>query len=122
MLVVFQIMFLPLYFIQRVTRCSFVLASLLFGAWGCFNEFILAGRIHQLSGAILLLMVSLCFLIYSVMAILPSYYLGAALKGDMRSRQGGPFAGALRRSPGAVSRSSFHRIGAGVEGGPIFGV
>jgi hypothetical protein len=93
MLVVFQIMFLPLYFIQRVTRCSFVLASLLFGAWGCFNEFILAGRIHQMSGAILLLMVSLCFLIYSVMAILPSYYLGAALKGDMRPRRGGPICG-----------------------------
>ncbi len=80
MLVVFYIMFLPLYLIQRVTRCSFVLASLLFGALGCFNEFIFVGRIHQLNGGVLLVMASLCFLIYSVMAILPSYFLQASLK------------------------------------------
>jgi hypothetical protein len=80
MLAAFYIMFLPLYFIQRVTGCSFVLASLLFGALGCFNEFILVGRIHQLSGGVLLVMGPLCFLIYSVMAILPSYFLQAALR------------------------------------------
>lgn len=80
MLVVFYIMFLPLYLVQWGTRCSSVLASLLFGAWGCFNEFILVGRVNQLNGAVLVVMVALCFLIYSVMAILPTYYLQAALR------------------------------------------
>lgn len=80
MLAVFYLMFLPLYLIQRVTRCSFVLASLLFGALGCFNEFIFAGRIHELNGGVLLVMGPLCFLIYGVMAILPSYFLQTALR------------------------------------------
>jgi len=80
MILVFYIMLFPLYLIQRYTGCSFLLASLLFGAWGCFNEFILVGRISQLGGLVLFVMCVLCFLIYAVMAILPSYYLQVSLK------------------------------------------
>ena len=79
-LAAFYVLFLPLYVIQRVTRCSFVFASLLFGAMGCFNEFILVGRIRSLDGPVLLIMCPLCFLIYAVMAIMPSYYLQVSRK------------------------------------------
>ena len=75
MLLIFCVHLLPLYLIQRYTRCSFLLSSALFGAWGCFNEFILVGRIHRISGLTLVIMCVLCFLIYAVMAILPAYWL-----------------------------------------------
>jgi hypothetical protein len=84
MVLAFYVMLLPLYLIQRYTRCSFVLASALFGAWGCFNEFILVGRIHEMGGVVLLIMCSLCFLIYAVIAILPTYYVQASA--ETRSR------------------------------------
>jgi hypothetical protein len=63
-------------------RSSFILASLLFGAMGVFNEFILVGRICVLRErpAVLLILCALCFLIYAVMAIWPTYYLQAAVR------------------------------------------
>ena len=101
MLVVFYIMFFLFYLIQRVTRCSFVIASLLFGALGCFNEFIIVGRIHQLNAGVLLIMGSLCFLIYSVMAILPSYFLQVALRTNCKPspRRPGDRDGLCREIP-----------------------
>jgi hypothetical protein len=83
MVAVFYIMFLPLYLVQRYGRCSFMLVSLLFGAWGVFNEFILVGRIYALGDLprpVLLVLCVLCFLIYAVMAVWPSYYLQTSLK------------------------------------------
>lgn len=80
MLIAFYIMFFPLYLVQRYSRCSFLLASMLFGSWGCFNEFVLVGRMRELDGPVLLVMCLLCFLIYAVMAVLPSCYLQASLK------------------------------------------
>jgi hypothetical protein len=82
MILVFYILFFPLYLVQRYSRCSFILASLLFGAMGVFNEFILVGRIYVLRErpAVLLILCALCFLIYAVMAIWPTYYLQAAVR------------------------------------------
>ena len=86
MLAAFYILFLPLYLIQRYTRCSWILASLLFGAWGTFNEFILVGRIRQVDSLpVLAILGGLCFLLYAVMALVPTYYLQASLP----SRPGG---------------------------------
>ncbi len=76
----FYIMFLPVYLFQRYTECSFWLASSLFGVLGCYNEFILVGRIHQMDGLVLFIMCTLCFLIHVVMALLPSYYLQFSIK------------------------------------------
>jgi len=83
MIAVFYVLFLPLYLVQRFSRCSFILASLLFGAMGVFNEFIVVGRIYALAGRGWLLPVilcTLCFLIYAVMAIWPAYYLQEAIR------------------------------------------
>lgn len=79
-LAAFYVMFLLLYLIQRYSICSFWMAALLFGALGCFNEFVLVGRMHQLDGWVLFVMFTLCFLIYAVMAILPSYYLQMSIE------------------------------------------
>ena len=80
MLLAFYILFLPLYLVQRYSRCSFVLASLLFGAMGCANEFLVVGRIRQVDEwQVLVILNALCFLIYAVMALWPTYYLEAAL-------------------------------------------
>ncbi len=80
MLLAFYILFLPLYLVQRYSRCSFVLASLLAGAMGCANEFLVVGRVHQVDRwQVLLILNALCFLIYAVMALWPTYYLQSAL-------------------------------------------
>ncbi len=84
MLAAFYVWFLPLYLIQRVTRCSYVLASLLFGSMGCFNEFVLVGRARNMDGSVFLIMCPLCFLIYAVMAILPSYFSQATARSESR--------------------------------------
>jgi hypothetical protein len=83
MIAVFYILFLPLYLVQRFSRCCFILASLLFGAMGVFNEFIVVGRIWALEAApwpVLVILCALCFLIYAVMAIWPTYHLQEAMK------------------------------------------
>jgi hypothetical protein len=75
------ILFLPLFLLQRYSRISALAASLLFGAFGCFNEFILVGRINQIDNwLVLTVMLGLCFLIYAIMAWLPSYYLGTTVE------------------------------------------
>lgn len=90
MVAVFYIMFLPLYLVQRYGRRSFLLVSLFFGAWGVFNEFIVVGRIYALEAMprpVLLILCALCFLIYAVMALWPSYYLQASLEETRRACQ-----------------------------------
>lgn len=79
-LAAFYILFLPLYIIQRFTKCSYITASLLFGIGGWINEFLLVGRIHLWTGLVLWLMSLFCFLIYAVLALLPSYYLQEILR------------------------------------------
>ncbi len=75
MIVVFYIFFLLLYLFQRITRCSWLVLSILCGSLGWVNEFLIVGRIHQVNGLALVILSILCWLIYAVMAILPSAYL-----------------------------------------------
>ncbi len=75
MIVVFYIFFLLLYLFQSLTRCSYVVLSVICGCLGWINEFLIVGRIHQVDGLALGILSVLCWLIYAVMAILPSAYL-----------------------------------------------
>lgn len=74
-LAAFYLFFFLLFLFQRFTRVSFFVTSLIFGGLGWINEFLFVGRIYQISGLALFIMSILCWLIYSVMAILPSAYL-----------------------------------------------
>ncbi|MBI5723084.1 MAG: hypothetical protein HZA50_03920 [Planctomycetes bacterium] len=68
--------FLPIYIFQRLTRSSWLVTSAVCGFLGWINEFLLGGRIHHVNnGLVLAVLGILCWLIYAVMAILPSAYL-----------------------------------------------
>jgi len=84
-LIAFYILFIPLYFIQRFTRIGHVGMSVLFGLIGWLNEFILVGRIHELSLPIIILFTALVIPIYAVLAILPCYYLEKSLSSQASS-------------------------------------
>ncbi len=84
MIVVFYIFFLLLYLIQRSTRCSYLVLSIICGCLGWVNEFLIVGRIYRVDGLALVLLSVLCWLIYAVMAILPSAYLQREL--DLRAQ------------------------------------
>ena len=75
MIVTFSIFFLVPYIIQRYLHCPAWLMIILTGVLGWLNEFLLVGRIHQMNGLVLGIMSILCWMIYAVMAILPSTYL-----------------------------------------------
>ena len=73
----FLIMFSILYLIQRSFKLNWSKTSLLFGLLGWVNEFIFVGRLFHSTFPIFI-WVTLGIeniLIYSVMAILPAYYL-----------------------------------------------
>lgn len=71
------------YTIQRYLHWPAWLMIVLVGALGWINEFLIVGRIHLMDGLVLLIMSVLCWMIYAVMAILPSYYLQYWLKENM---------------------------------------
>ncbi|PIS04547.1 MAG: hypothetical protein COT81_05885 [Candidatus Buchananbacteria bacterium CG10_big_fil_rev_8_21_14_0_10_42_9] len=71
----FLILYLILYFIQKKFKLSYLKASVTLGVLGWINEFILVGRINELTLPLLVLFSILGFLIYFVLAIIPSYYL-----------------------------------------------
>lgn len=75
MIIAFYIIFLPVFLFQRFTRVSFLVTSIVCGGWGWVNEFLFVGRIHQVNGLVLVILSVLGWLIYTVMAILPSAYL-----------------------------------------------
>ena len=80
----FYIMVFPVYLLQRWLRFPFWVSCIVMGCWGCFNEFILVGRIKYIdNGLVLLILVTLCFFIYAVMLILPSYYLEGRLRNEV---------------------------------------
>ena len=80
MIITFSIYFFLLYLVQRATKASSWQMIILCGTLGWVNEFLIVGRIHQMSGLILGIMSILCWLIYAVMEILPSYYVQKYLK------------------------------------------
>lgn len=82
-LIAFYILFFLLYFIQRFTKFSHVRISVMFGLMGWFNEFILVGRIYQLSLPIIILFTGLVIPIYAILAVLPCYYLEKSLSSPM---------------------------------------
>lgn len=71
----FLLMFLILFAFIKVFKLTLWPAVSVFGLMGWINEFILVGRIDDMSGAVLLIMSVLAFLIYFVLAIIPVAYL-----------------------------------------------
>ena len=80
MVITFSIYFFLLYLVQRTTKVSSWQIIILCGSLGWVNEFLLVGHIHQMNGLVLGIMSILCWLIYAVMEILPSYYVQKYLK------------------------------------------
>ena len=74
----FYLLFLALLGIQRLLGLGWLATSGVCGLLGWVNEFLVVGRIHQISAGVLLAMSLLCVAIYSVMAIVPAAYLHAA--------------------------------------------
>ncbi len=74
-IVVFYIFFLLLYLLQYFTRCPYWTLSAICGCLGWVTEFLIVGRIRQVNGLAFVIFSILCWLIYAVMAILPSAYL-----------------------------------------------
>lgn len=72
MVIIFSIYFLLLLIIQKIFHFGFILMVVISGFLGWINEFLLVGRIHQMSGLVLVIMSVLCWLIYAVMEILPA--------------------------------------------------
>lgn len=77
---IFYFWFLLLFVIQQFFKLSWIKAVILFGVLGWFNEFLLVGRIYFYPLNISLIVSPLAFLIYSVMAIWPSYFLAQRLR------------------------------------------
>ncbi|MCK5615679.1 hypothetical protein KAR91_78165 [Candidatus Pacearchaeota archaeon] len=79
-LIAFYLFFLILYFIQKTFKLGYIKTSIIFGLIGWVNEFIIVGRINVLTPPQIILFTVLGILIYSVLAILPSYYLEQTFK------------------------------------------
>lgn len=62
------------YFIQKKLNLNYLYSSLIFGLIGWFNEFILVGRIYQLDLVTIILFSIIVIPIYSIIAIIPSFY------------------------------------------------
>lgn len=74
---VFALFFALIYIIQKYAKLSWLHAAALAGILGWVAEFIGVGRLPVIAAAgpaILAIMSVLCFLIYAVLAMLPSYY------------------------------------------------
>ena len=73
----FLFFFLILYAIIRAFKLRYRGAAAVYGVLGWINEFLIVGRLRTLSSSIsvLLLMSILAFLIYAVLALLPTYYI-----------------------------------------------
>lgn len=78
----FLLFFLILYFFQKTFKLSWRQGIIVFGILGTFNEFFVVGRVYLLLSmpVILAIMIVICFCIYAVLAILPSYYYERTLK------------------------------------------
>lgn len=86
----FYLLFLVVYLFQRYLLKSYISAIILAGALGWINEFIIVGRVHKIQNALILGVISLiCFSIYAVMAIIPSYILQEHLKRLGRQKNNG---------------------------------
>ena len=73
----FLFFFLILFVIIRIFKINYLGASAVFGAMGWVNEFLLVGRLWSLASlpVVLLVMSILAFMIYAVLALLPTYYI-----------------------------------------------
>jgi hypothetical protein len=73
---IFIVLLLVPYALQKFTKISWRTNVVLFGLLGWFAEFILAGRINQAIPVPILILLSLWVIpIYSVISLLPLYYL-----------------------------------------------
>ena len=72
----FYLFFFIIYVLQRFIIHSSAVIIVITGIAGWINEFILVGRIHHFKFDLVLIVMSfLCFLIYAVMAVIPSFML-----------------------------------------------
>lgn len=74
------LLFLILFFVQRLTRCNYKKIVILAGLLGWINEMILIDRINQLNLFYIVIFTALIIPVYGVLAILPAYYLEKIIK------------------------------------------